>query len=89
MRLLSKCTFYIFVQSATLFSIKVKVSVTQLCLTLSTPRILAHQALLLMGFSRQEYWNGLQFPSKHHKKETMKEKMDKLGYMVKKKKSAT
>ena len=28
-----------------------------------TPRIVAHQAPLSMGFSRQEYWSGLPFPS--------------------------
>ena len=30
----------------------------------ATPWTIAHQALLFMGFSRQEYWNGLPFPSK-------------------------
>ena len=30
-----------------------------------TPRTVAHQALLSMGFSRQEYWSGLPFPSKN------------------------
>ena len=29
----------------------------------ATPRTLAHQAPLSMGFSRQEYWSGLPFPS--------------------------
>ena len=29
----------------------------------ATPWTLAHQAPLSMGFSRQEYWNGLLFPS--------------------------
>ena len=29
----------------------------------TTPWIVAHQALLSMEFSRQEYWNGLPFPS--------------------------
>ena len=29
----------------------------------ATPWTVAHQALLAMGFSRQEYWNGLPFPS--------------------------
>ena len=29
----------------------------------ATPWTLAYQALLSMGFSRQEYWNGLPFPS--------------------------
>ena len=28
-----------------------------------TPWTVAHQALLSMGFSRQEYWSGLPFPS--------------------------
>ena len=27
-----------------------------------TPRAVADQALLSMGFSRQEYWSGLPFP---------------------------
>ena len=30
---------------------------------LETPRTVAHQAPLFMEFSRQEYWNGLPFPS--------------------------
>ena len=29
----------------------------------ATPWTVAHQALLSMEFSRQEYWNGLSFPS--------------------------
>ena len=29
----------------------------------ATPWTLAHQFPLSMGFSRQEYWNGLPFPS--------------------------
>ena len=28
-----------------------------------TPGTVAHQAFLSMGFSRQEYWSGLPFPS--------------------------
>ena len=28
-----------------------------------TPWTIAHQGLLSMGFPRQEYWNGLPFPS--------------------------
>ena len=28
-----------------------------------TPRTIAHQAPPSMGFSRQEYWSGLPFPS--------------------------
>ena len=34
-----------------------------LCPTLVTPWIVARQAPLSMGFSRQEYWSGLPFPS--------------------------
>ena len=30
---------------------------------LATPWTINHQALLFMGFSRQEYWSGLPFPS--------------------------
>ena len=37
--------------------------ITQSCPTLKPPRIVARQAPLRMGFSRQEYWSGLQFPS--------------------------
>ena len=37
--------------------------VTQLRLTLCGPWTVAHKAPLSMGFSRQEYWSGLPFPS--------------------------
>ena len=37
--------------------------VTKLCLPLVTPWTVAHHAPLSMGFSRQEYWSGLPFPS--------------------------
>ena len=33
--------------------------VTKLCLTLVTPRTVAHQVSLFMGFSKQEYWSRL------------------------------
>ena len=36
------------------------------CLTLMTPRTVACQAPLSMGFSRQEYWGGLPFPTPGH-----------------------
>ena len=39
------------------------VVVTKSCLILATPWTVARQALLFMGFSRQEYWSGLPFPS--------------------------
>ena len=34
-----------------------------MCLTLTTPRTVAHQAPLSIEFSRQEYWSRLPFPS--------------------------
>ena len=37
--------------------------VAKSCLTLATPWTVAQQALLFMGFPRQEYWSGLPFPS--------------------------
>ena len=37
--------------------------VTKSCSTLSTPRTIACQTPLSMGFSSQEYWSGLPFPS--------------------------
>ena len=42
----------------------VKMLVTHLCPALFvTPWTVARQALLSLGFSRQEYWSGLLFPS--------------------------
>ena len=37
--------------------------VAKLCLTLEIPWTVACQASLSMGFSRQEYWSALLFPS--------------------------
>ena len=37
--------------------------VAKLCLTLVTPWTVTCQAPLSMGYSRQEYWSGLPFPS--------------------------
>ena len=36
--------------------------ITQLCPTICDPWTVAHQVLLSMGFSWQEYWSGLPFP---------------------------
>ena len=38
-------------------------SVAKSCPTLATPWTVARQAPLSIGFSRQEYWNGLPFSS--------------------------
>ena len=37
--------------------------VTQSCPALCDPWTVAHQAPLSTGFSKQEYWSGLPFPS--------------------------
>ena len=42
---------------------RVKVKVAEMCPTLCNPMDHACQAALSMGFSRQEYWNGLTFTS--------------------------
>ena len=41
----------------------------QLCVT---PQTAAHQAPLSLGFSRQEHWSGLSFPSPMHESEKWK-----------------
>ena len=38
----------------------------------ATPETAAHQALLPLGFSRQEHWSGLPFPSPMHESEKWK-----------------
>ena len=43
--------------------VEMKVLVSQSCLTLCLPMDCTHQAPPSMGFSRQEYWSGLPFPS--------------------------
>ena len=40
----------------------------------ATPQTATHQALLPLGFSRQEHWSGLPFPSPMHKSEKVKVK---------------
>ena len=42
---------------------KVKVKSVSRVRLFATPWTVAHQAPLSMGFSRQEYWSGLPFPS--------------------------
>ena len=42
---------------------KVKVKLLSRVQLFATPWTIAYQTLLSMGFSRQEYWNALPFPS--------------------------
>ena len=44
-------------------------SCVQLC---ATPETAAHEAPLSLGFSRQEHWSGLPFPSPMHEREKWK-----------------
>ena len=46
-----------------LIRVKSESEVAQSCPDSATPWAVAYQALLSMGFSRQEYWSGLPFPS--------------------------
>ena len=43
--------------------VKVKVKLLSYVSLFATPRTVAHQVPLSMGFPRQEYWSGLPFPS--------------------------
>ena len=46
-----------------LFTVKVKVKLLSRVQLFATPWTVAYQAPPSMGFSRQEYWSGLPFPS--------------------------
>ena len=50
-------------ETISFFIMKVIVLVAQSCLILCDLMNQTHQAPLSMGFSRQEYWSGLPFPS--------------------------
>ena len=51
----------------------------QSCLMCATPEMAAHQAPLSLGFSRQEHWSGLPFPSPVHESEKWKVKVKLLS----------
>ena len=51
---------------------KVKVKLLSHVWLLATPWTAAHQAPLSLGFSRQEHWSGLPFPSPMHESEKWK-----------------
>ena len=51
------CNFFVFTYKATMLA--QSLSHAQL---FATPRTIAHQVPLSMGFSRQEHWSGLPFP---------------------------
>ena len=49
--------------------VKVKVNSLSHVRLFATPWTVTYQAPLIMGFSRQEYWSGLPFPSPMHESE--------------------
>ena len=53
--------------------VKVKVKSLSRVRLLVTPWTAAHQALPSLGFSRQEHWSGLPFPSPMHESESESE----------------
>ena len=52
--------------------VKVKMKSLSHVQIFATPGIVAYQAPTSMGFSRQEYWSGLPFPSPMHESEKWK-----------------
>ena len=60
----------------TLLLLLSRFSRVQLC---ATPQTAAHQAPLSLGFSRQEHWSGLPFPSPMHESEKWKVKVKSLS----------
>ena len=58
-----KCTHYCWGKMFTNVSAGGGALVTRSCPTLAIPWTVPRQASLSMGFSRQEYWSGLPFPS--------------------------
>ena len=60
-----------FIHSLLLLLLLSHFSRVRLCVT---PQTSAHRALLPLGFSRQEHWSGLPFPSLMHESEKMKVK---------------
>ena len=57
---------------AVLISDKVKVKLISCVRLFVTPWTVAYQAPLSMGFSRQECWSGLPFPSPYQTKQSLK-----------------
>ena len=47
----------------------------------ATPQIAAHKASLSLGFSRQEHWSGLPFPSPMYESEKWKVKVKSLSHV--------
>ena len=63
------CTYHAPYKASLLLLLLSHFSCVQLC---ATPQTVAHQAPPSLGFSRQEHWSGLQFPSPMHESEKWK-----------------
>ena len=74
-------SLWVFFPDGKLYAIivKVKVLVPQSCLTLCDPWTVAHQVLLSMKFSRQEYWTGV--PLNHGGKHILIEAFLEEGFL--------
>ena len=62
-----KSNFYISRDLMAVIKLAAAAKLLQSCPTLCNPR--AHQAPPSLGFSRQEHWSGLPFPSQMHESE--------------------
>ena len=62
-------TMWMDLQGIMLLLLLSRFSRVRLC---ETPETAAHQAPLSLGFSRQEHWSGLPFPSPMHESEKRK-----------------
>ena len=63
---LSYLQLHIHLQSFDPLSIAAAAKSLQSCLFCATPQMAAHQTPSSLGFSRQEHWSGLPFPSPMH-----------------------
>ena len=75
MRLTNMCIYYLYKKYTCTYTLLLllpllsRFSRVRLC---ATPQTAAHQAPPSLGFSRQEYWSGLPFPSPMHESEKRK-----------------
>ena len=64
--ILAMCGYDVLQLCSLLLLLLSRFSRVRLC---ATPETAAHQAPLSLGFSRQEHWSGLPFPSPMHESE--------------------
>ena len=69
---------WVAISSSNAWKWKVKVKSLSRVQLLATPRTAAYQAPPFMGFSRQEYWSGVQLPSPKRSNRGVKNKIKKI-----------